>query len=450
MTNPIGLMIQAQGLGGSQRTALLNHVTKAQYTTVTVMDDFQLCRDIKDRLPSCVVVFRSSTYEPVPSPNAVQGLLDFLNGIQSQDKRIVIMINCENGYSVDHVNMWLDFILAAHGMGWRLCVGNVSSGSVKSGQGNDQNEWINAIPLFKVMASHPGHYLGFHDYSYPYPWAVSNGAWGEPNNPPAAIDWTKPQWHIGRNLQGIKAACQPINCPLPQMIVTEGVIDNMGDIESYFGYKGDGYRLLAGKYSEWYPGKDIGDVLADFHQWTWEKVYQPFGNVIGMHIYCYGDASGINRWANYRVDNNPRYLERMEQYAEQSAYHTPIPPPPFSYGAMIYKLIEIVDPDTKSINLRATPSDTSVILESVIDGDRVSFSENSLLVGKYRWHKVSHERSGKIGFMAELPSYLTTPIFTPEPPPQEVLHTVVLRLPGLTLAQAKALVNNVEIKIEGE
>jgi hypothetical protein len=92
MGNPIGLHIQAQGV--PDKNALLTHIAASQYTTVTVMDDFGLAMQIKNMVPSCVVVYRASDWEPSPGADAVPSLKRFLGSI-TQDKRIVIMVNCE-------------------------------------------------------------------------------------------------------------------------------------------------------------------------------------------------------------------------------------------------------------------------------------------------------------------------------------------------------------------
>jgi len=328
--NPIGLFIMGQGVSGAQRTTLLDHVTKANYKTVSVLDDFGLCVEIKNRLPDCVVIYRSSDFEPKAGPLAVNYLITFLNGIQAQDKRIVVMVNCEQGFDLDRVAMWSDMVIQADKMGWKLCVGNVSSGSVKCGQGSDQNDWfIMGARLLQTLAAHKGHYLGWHEYTFPFPWSVSNGEFGTPDKPPDKIDWTKPQYHIGRNVQGIQNACKALKIDYPQCIATETLIDTMGDITAHFGYKADGYKTLTSKWAEWFPGKDRGDVLADFHIWVWEHVYAPAGFVIGTHTYCYGNAGNNPQWADYQVDNDAHYLTRMESYRSIPApVVLPAPAPP--------------------------------------------------------------------------------------------------------------------------
>jgi hypothetical protein len=61
---------------------------------VTALDDFNLAMSIKNMVPSCVVVFRASDWEPSPGTDAVPSLKRFLGSIV-QDRHIVIMVNCE-------------------------------------------------------------------------------------------------------------------------------------------------------------------------------------------------------------------------------------------------------------------------------------------------------------------------------------------------------------------
>lgn len=322
MTNPIGYLIQAQNL--PDKTALLDHLQQIKPATVSVLDDYALCVQIQNLLPACVVVYRDYNFEPLPSYSEAT----FLSCLaRLSDRRIVLMVNCEQGFDSDRVDMWVRMMATASKRGYRLCVGNVSSGSVKCGQGNDPNEWFTiGEPLLRAFKEYPEHYLGFHEYTLPFAWSVSNGTYGDPQHPPNVLDWTKPQWHIGRNVQGITTACAALKIAPPKCIVTECLFDTMNDVVTHFGMKADGWKTLQAKWTEWYPLKPSGDVLADQHQWAWEKAYAPCGFVVGMHVYTWNSAS--DRWHNYRVDDNPEYLKRMVAYHPAPPIPAPLPPPP--------------------------------------------------------------------------------------------------------------------------
>lgn len=308
MSNPIGLHIQAQNFTEQQKRLLYAHCAKAQYTTVTVMDNYDVAMDLVTIMPNCVVVFRDSNYEPSPKdPGDFVWWLNAHNKPDPRSNKIVLMINCEQGFGVDRVEMWAWMIRKAKEHGRILCVGNTSAGTPQP------EDWLLAKPLFVALAECGG-YLAVHEYSYPYPWATTNGAnpVGREHEWPK-VDWSKPQYHIGR-LVAIPRACKVLNVPCPPLIVTEGFIDNMGDIERLFGYKGDGWQMLAERWTTlFYKGRNAGDILADYHIWSWEEVYALLGCVIGTHVYTYGDANGW-RWRNYRVDETPSYLKRMQEY----------------------------------------------------------------------------------------------------------------------------------------
>jgi hypothetical protein len=399
MPNPIGLHIQGQD-PNLDRAKLIEHCRNSDYTTVTVMDNFDLAIQIKDALPNCVVVHRASDFEPAPGSDPVNALRRHLGSLR-QDKRIVIMVNCEQGLSQERMNMYADMIPVANGMGWFLCVGNPSSGSVKSGQGSDPNDWLLAKRLFEVMAAFPGNFLGIHEYTGFFAWAVSNGRFNLPNEKPVHLEWNKDQWHIGRNIQGIRAALKAYGIPdsAIKIVVTEGVIDQMNDIQAmYPGVKSDGWQLLIGKWAEWFPGKHAQDVLADMHIWTWEEAYLPSGMVIGIHVYCYGDASGRGRWGTYRVDGGT-YMKRMEGYRSPGYISDPIVVPeitelvnPLASDSPLW-LIGTVTPIGDYANLRFAPSsENNRPFGRLEDGQMCLYAHNPAWGS---WAQVKYEINGE-------------------------------------------------------
>jgi hypothetical protein len=315
MSNPIGLHIQAQNFTPEQKRVLYDHCRRAQYTTCTVMDNYDVAMDLTDVLPKCVVVYRDSNYEPSPeNPGDFHWWLKAHSSTDPRSNKVILMVNCEQGFSAARCAMWAWMIREAKKVGRLLCVGNTSSGTPQAGTSSDEpNDWLLAKPVFKAIRDCGG-YLSVHEYTGFFTWSNVNGLSPVDNyqNKPTAIDWTKPLYHLGR-LIAIPRACQELNLPVPPVIITEGFIDNMADIEHWFGVKSDGWQLLIWWWAKMFPGIDPEDFLADNHIWAWEKIYASLGFVIGVHIYCYGDANGT-RWRYYRVDQSPRYLARMENY----------------------------------------------------------------------------------------------------------------------------------------
>jgi hypothetical protein len=346
--NPIGLHIQGMGMTASEMADCIDHCKAANYRTVTVMNNFWLAQRIKDALPDCVVVFRDSNFEPRPG-YSMEDFKRYLGGLV-QDKRIVLMVNCEWGWSADHCKMWAQMIETAHPTGWKLCVANTPCGAIKCGQSGDPNEWlIFGRVLLETLAKYPGHYLGLHNYSGPFLWVVSNGGWGTPNNPPAKIDWSLPQWHLGREIQGIAAACKVFGIDPKKIVViiTEGLFDQMDDLANnptypYRTVKSNRWRYLIPFWAQHYKKPDGSpenpeDVLANQHIWAWETIYAAAPvTVVGIHAFLFRDESHAN-WLDDRLDNAPRYRKRMEDYQPGIVQEPPKQEPPTSStGEYVY------------------------------------------------------------------------------------------------------------------
>lgn len=373
--NPMGLFIQAQGV--KDRAALWRHLQAADYATVSVMNDFTLCMDIADAFPDCVVVFRDSNFEPAPERNGFdwfkQWAATLLKTYGDRAKKVVLMVNCEQGHSPARFQMYADIVRHSHQIGVRTCSGNFASGTVKSGMGGDPNDWVQAKPLFEAMRDCPGHYLGIHEYTGFFAWAVSNGESPKGREAfekaPKVIDWTKAQHHIGR-IFGMAQAARHLGLPVPQVIVTEGFLDDMDDIAFTYGNrstgdvgleiqtverwwdwltsflfevwlhlafwvirfiggmpraeefraqyqprKANGWKSLIPQWAKWYPGVDPGRIYARMVRWVWEFVYSKLGFIIGGHVYCYADAGG--QWFKYRVDDAPGYMDEMERWTAE-------------------------------------------------------------------------------------------------------------------------------------
>lgn len=333
MKNPIGLHVQAQAI---DRTKFLSHFSKANYGTVTILDDVKLAIQLATDHPDCIVVERTSTFEPAPVGGIAQleNHIAFLKSQSTNWNKVYINLNCEQGFNPDRVAFWTAAVLTASRLGAKLVIGNMASGTVRSGMGSDSNDWLLAESLFKVLEAHPEHLIGIHEYTQFFPWAVSNGqspvtraSW---DKRPSSIDWSLPQWHIGR-LYGIVEACDSLGLKVPNVLVTEAILDDMDDIAYLFGDrkagitnirtwdggKARGWRSLSPQWSIWFPGMDQGKLYADMLIWAWETVYMPLGFVKGMHVYCYGDASGRANWSSFTVDSSPSYLTQIEEYGKK-------------------------------------------------------------------------------------------------------------------------------------
>lgn len=342
--NPCGLFIQAQGMGDGEMADTVEHIFRANYSTVSVFNNFGLCSRIKDRVPDCDVIYRSTGGEPSPSSDNKKWMADYIKQ-QPQDKRIRLMVNCENGFSPERVKMAIDHIDVANNEGWKLCVLNTGSGTVKGGQlrgdgTREVNEWLTiGAPLLHKLAENPDQGLGNHNYTSVFAWLVANGTYMfQKHDAPPVIDWALAQWHMGRDLQGITAACDSLKIGLPLMFITECYIDQMNDVQNnpanpYHQYKSNRWRDLVEPWRTLYPGKNPEDILADQFQWVWENIFAKFGRgrVVGMHFFTWlSSALSQNEWAGDNVANAPQYRQRMEAYhpAVSGSTTPPSNPPP--------------------------------------------------------------------------------------------------------------------------
>lgn len=339
--NPCGIFIQGQGMGDGEMADTVEHIFRANYSTVSVMDNFGLCSRIKDRVPDCDVIYRSSGFEPAPSGDNKKVMSDYLK-ITPPDKRIRLMVNCENGFSADRVKAACDYIDVANDAGWKLCVLNTGSGIVRSGQlkgdgTHEPNEWLTiGAPLLKKLAENPDQGMGNHNYTAVFVWIVSNGTYMfQKHDKPPLIDWTLAQWHMGRDLQGIAAACDELKIGLPLQFITECWVDQMNDVQNnpsnpYHMYKSNRWRNLIEPWKTLYPGKDAEDVLAEQFMWVWENIYAKYGRgrVVGLHFFTWlSTFLSQGQWKDDDVANAHQYRRRMESYHPDLPVVI-IPPPP--------------------------------------------------------------------------------------------------------------------------
>lgn len=369
--NPCGVFIQGQGMGGGEIAATVDHIQRANYSTVSVMNNFGLCQQIKDRVPDCDVVFRDSGFEPSPNGDNKKVISNWFK-VVPQDKRIRLMVNCENGFTASRVKMAVDHINAANDAGWKLCVSNTGSGTIRCGQlkgdgTHEINEWLTiGAPLLHTLAENPEQGLGYHNYTSVFAWIVSNGTYTfQKHDQPPVIDWELAQWHMGRDLQGITAACDKLEIILPLQFVTECWVDQMNDIQEntsnpYHLNRSNRWRNLISTWSQLYPGQQPEDILADQFYWTWDNIFAKFGRgrIAGLHFFTWlSSALSQNEWKDDDVANAPIFLKRQEKYRPALPVPPPTPvPPPFDLQALtlVYNDLLSASNRTRQMSLELT------------------------------------------------------------------------------------------------
>lgn len=384
--NPCGLFIQGQGMGDGEMADTIEHIARANYSTVSVMNNFGLCSRIKDRVPDCDVVYRASGFEPKPTADNKKVMAEYLK-ITPLDKRIRLMANCENGFSADRVKAACDYIDVLNDNGWKGCLLNTGSGTVRSGQlkgdgTHEANEWLTVgAPLLHKLAENPDQGVGYHNYTSVFAWIVANGTYMfQQHDKPPIIDWSLAQWHMGRDLQGIAAACDALGIALPLMFVTECWVDQMNDIQEnpanpYHTYKSNRWRNLIEPWKLLYPGQEAEDILADQFYWSWENVFARFGRgrVVGMHFFTWlSSALANNEWKDDDVANAPKFRKRQEAYRPKPVTSPPAttyPPLPAADDPRWLKVIAVAQ---GNVNLRVLPDKAGSILVLIKPGQELS------------------------------------------------------------------------------
>jgi hypothetical protein len=114
--------------------------------------------------------------------------------------------------------------------------------------------------------------------------------------------------------------------PYPRIVITEHGCDDLGDIKAWLetlektnGQSIRGWRTLDRQWTIWY-GED--NQLTYYKMLTYLDAAVYAGSPVEAQlIFCWGDSGG---WNNFRVDNAPEFLRRLEMY---SGAVTPPPPP---------------------------------------------------------------------------------------------------------------------------
>lgn len=315
-SNPIGVVAMPQS-NNFDRTKFIEFVRESNMNCCVVLDDFDLAAGLNIEYP----IYRNYNFEPNPGNDvesankAAERAIDSILNRRNYDK-VYWQINNEPDVTALRFIMYARMIgiIKQRNLPIKCVFGNFSSGSVKCGQGTDTNDWFNLASGFLIALEGTPHLIGVHEYTSYTPWYVSDGGkyksvttW---KNRPSKIDWSLPQWHIGRNWQGIKATCDKLKIDYPKIIVTEALIDRMNDIM----INGDGYNGYKTYTERWhmqFPEFKLGELYAHFLMWAWETIYAPVKQIVGMTTFCFGNTG---KWENYNVAPDKEYQNAIGDY----------------------------------------------------------------------------------------------------------------------------------------
>ncbi len=357
MPNPIGAVYQISDKVSRDNAVAYSH--QAQHFTTTSLNDFILSQRLKKEAGVRYSIYRNESWEPgdmrrANAPSVQDEAKAAYAAIMDVDRSIHVLINNEQEWTNERFQFYNELIkltLADSKGPVGMVFGNFASGSVKCGQGQDPNWWattpaagdflrlLSANEHVRLPDGTQAFILGVHEYTALYPWSAANGGellasdW---NLRSVLIDWDKPQWHIGRMIQGIRNA----GLPVPYIIVTETLFDDMRDIidawNARFDYKATGlrgYRTYTEFWKHFGFTVPIGVVYHKFLEWTWKTVWSSSNRVLGVQVFMYGG------WDTFDVSQDEDFKKANSIY--RGSINEPIPVPDISEDVL--KALEILN-----------------------------------------------------------------------------------------------------------
>ena len=435
--NPIGIVAMPQSRN-FDRGSFLRFVQDCNMKSVVVLDDLALCSELNIPYP----IYRSYTFEPDPgiSPKAnAEAAVAFIT-TQPNYQKVYWYINNEPDVTLARFDMYAFMIkaIANQKLDIKCVFGNFSSGSVRCGQGEDFNEWLTKGDAFlKALVGTP-HVIGVHEYTVYYPWYVSDGGkymgvttW---KNRPSKVDWSLPQWHIGRNMQGIASACKSLNITPPKVIVTEVLIDRMNDIRD-LPRELNGYKTYADRWKLQFPEFQLGELYAEFLIWSWETIYAKAPvPVEAITTFCYGNTGS---WQNYNVADDSGYLKNMREY-RYAPEEDPEPAP----ADLSNPETRIIRMSSDFVNQRQEPNVLAHVQTTFVNGETVMYYPNSVRNGWVVVAKLTGADSGFIGWVSLQGGKVTfEPVLIPPPPEEEEVKVI-------SIADYDTLVQHFEVAMD--
>lgn len=254
----------------------------------------------------------------------------------------------ESGFN-DDVLAWINEVIeinAKHPQPLKLVIGNWSAGTP------NKEDWKRpqAVKLLQYLNRYRDWMvLGLHDYFAAVPTSGFYGGYpsnaniaSSPSDAPGSkglnlipMDkWPKDTraitlFHCGR-WRFMLQVCDELSIPYPRIVITEHGTDDLGDIKAWLETLQKtapytsirGWRSLQQQWGNWFGGNA---ELTYYNMLTYLDAAVYAGSPVEAQlIFCWGDSGG---WEQFRVDNAPELLRRLEMYAGTTT-PPPIPTPP--------------------------------------------------------------------------------------------------------------------------
>lgn len=379
----------------------------------------------------------------------------------------------EPGFDERCINWHIELLELAARRNVPLVIGNWAVGN----PGPD--DWPRARRLLELLDQHRELFvLGLHEYAggvitsglhggYPDRAGVAPGDTSKPglnlipfaNWPDAVRDVTL--WHCGR-FNFMVRYCQMQGIRPPRVILTEHGMDDLSDIKPWLSnlktdsryHNARGWKSIAPQWAEWWP--DWSPERAYFEQLRWaDRVIYQDSVVEAQLIFSWGHSSPM--WEQFDVAESVEFQHLLETYAREVRppveYVPPTPalpafPADFEQRARKATLLTLKG----AVDVHLSPTAASPTAHTVINGaialviptDDLHQSERVLdtvseLVG--HWMPV---RIGSVQGWLFAPLVKTVTAYPTEPKTAKL----VIRVTGLTVAQARELANKAEFAIE--
>jgi hypothetical protein len=523
----ISFNVNAQELGG-YRDRIVRYCREANPTTMLIMEDISLAQQCYNAqyaaFPNREPVIIHRSYADIGSDHWVKEVskekfADQVQKVYRDHKNLWVYVTNEvhtdNNFSAKELySRFAYFINTLCPLGYRLVVGNFSAGSLDNIE--DSVPFIQALHNWKHMvflsehsygSPHPalntnrlrgdgvtgGQYISHSDmirqiptrYYRPENWATKEqmleawyglgpaNDWGE--------TWQTTLWHSLR-ISWLYNYAGELGYNLPQFIATEGLMDNMPDLQEQIEYQGvvqkfyqhlarnygtggyteiKGMQTYRGVYADWFPELSFDDSVyfaLAYIDYVWPD--QMYGlNLFTVNYNSRWNDFGHNYGRQPRIFDlltsharNPQFFKNYQKTFGVQFTHMPTP----SDGT--YQLATITD----GANFRMSPSISGErFSEPLVIGDTVRIYDNDVTeeitaTAEYKWQRVGKQINGgwvqgfaAIGYfdyeLTVTPPVDDTPV---DPPTDNYDATQDVRIDQLETAIAGLRLENDDLRAE--
>lgn len=337
------LSVNIHGHAVPDRPHLFDFLMRMQPAAVLVLDNLDLARQIKQRIPACTVIFRE--YEHNRLLHEVYPPEQWLNAHAHQaEGSIALNVMNEQRFDTPTLKWLCDLMLLAVPRDISLVLGNFAVGNPEPSDWTLAREFLSLLNTYRNLFI-----LGLHEYAggvitsglyggYPDNAGVEPGEAGGLNLVPSS-NWPKDvasvtRWHCGR-FKFLLDFCKDTSIKPPRIILTEHGFDDTSDIKPWLDklpktepYQNiRGWRSLRNAWETWY-GREWRPERVYFEQLKWanEMIYAN-SPVEAQCIFCWGHSS--DDWIQFDIAEAGELQRLLIEYAgAQLDAPLPAPAPP--------------------------------------------------------------------------------------------------------------------------